>query len=396
MNGGHWRWGLRRDEGPAQFALRLSFVAIGLGAAVFGVLAYVDLLSEIPNSELAISQAEFGLIAGLPVLVGIAAFFAPSGLLRIGGAIYSQLYLIALLIFAVAGHPGIDPHGEIWLTSITTIPAVSLMAARPRPTTWLYVPVVGALTAAVAIRASSSPRAVPEGLLNGMYAMTFTAIFVGFIFVSLQWTQLLDSRLAADALAQAEAAAQQARSHEHERFRAMVHDSVISTLLMAGRAAAPADVLAGHAQQTLEQLHERDAPSRRSSSELFEELGALLTRLAPEARRRIDSAVDHDLPGDVADALLGASAEAIRNAVQHGTGREQAGAPDMTVVMSSSAEQVSIEIRDTGIGFDVALVPANRMGIHRSIVERSIAAGVSAAITSSPGDGTTVVLRWQP
>lgn len=394
MTDQRWRWGLRRDSGVAQFALRLSFIAIGLGAIVFGTLAYISLITEISADQLVWNLAQFAVIIGLPILLGCLASIAPTRILRIGGIAYSLLYLIALVLWIAGGPQGINTTGQAWIISITALPATSLMAALPRPSSWAYLPVVGALTAAVAIRSSTSAQAVPDGLLTGMYAMTFDAIFVGFIFVSLRWTKVLDNQLAAAALEQAEAEASRARLNEQNRFRAMVHDSVISTLLMAGRDAAPTEVLADQAQLTLVHMRERDLPALMPVRTLAEGLKALVDHTAPTAEWQQTVVGDLELNGLTADVVFGAAAEALRNAVRYSGGHGESNPAAIAVSLNADATAVQIVVRDAGVGFDQSSVPENRMGIRRSIVKRCETVGAVAQVSSAIGQGTTVTIGW--
>ncbi len=51
-------------------------------------------------------------------------------------------------------------------------------------------------------------------------------------------------------------------------------------------------------------------------------------------------------------------------------------------------------ITDQGAGFDMAAIPADRLGVRGSIVDRMDAVGGSAQIWSTPGGGTSVVLTF--
>ena len=53
---------------------------------------------------------------------------------------------------------------------------------------------------------------------------------------------------------------------------------------------------------------------------------------------------------------------------------------------------MSVFVRDRGVGFDRAAVPADRHGLSESIEARLTRAGGIATITSSPGNGTEVEL----
>jgi signal transduction histidine kinase len=64
------------------------------------------------------------------------------------------------------------------------------------------------------------------------------------------------------------------------------------------------------------------------------------------------------------------------------------------VVRGSEDGSVEVQIGDRGVGFDPATVPTERLGVRVSILERVASAGGRAEITSGPGEGTVVTLRW--
>ena len=55
---------------------------------------------------------------------------------------------------------------------------------------------------------------------------------------------------------------------------------------------------------------------------------------------------------------------------------------------------VEIEVGDEGQGFDPTGVPDERLGLRRSIVERTAKAGGHAEVRTALGRGTVVVLSW--
>ena len=81
-----------------------------------------------------------------------------------------------------------------------------------------------------------------------------------------------------------------------------------------------------------------------------------------------------------------AAREAIVNAAKH------AQSDEISVYAEVEPEAVSVFVRDRGVGFDRAAVAADRRGIADSIESRMRAAGGSATITTSPGEGTEVEL----
>ena len=136
----------------------------------------------------------------------------------------------------------------------------------------------------------------------------------------------------------------------------------------------------------------RQVPADRRG---FADLGRGLRRQAMEftpelnIRWRIDN--DLDVPAAVAEALSGAAGEALRNVAAH------AGVRDATVTTRGDGSGgVEVTVSDSGAGFDPAQVGPVSTGLRNSVRGRLRDAGGSAEVTSSPGQGTTVVLTWKP
>jgi len=90
---------------------------------------------------------------------------------------------------------------------------------------------------------------------------------------------------------------------------------------------------------------------------------------------------------------VAASAQAIVNSIQHaGAGGEPVA---RSVRMNSNLlGGCTIEIVDSGVGFDPAAVPSERLGLRISIQERVATAGGSVQVRSAPGRGTSILIEW--
>jgi len=86
------------------------------------------------------------------------------------------------------------------------------------------------------------------------------------------------------------------------------------------------------------------------------------------------------------EALVRAGREAAINAVKH------SGAETVSIYAEVAAGETTLFVKDRGVGFDTAAVPDDRRGIADSIVGRIERYGGSAAVTSTPGQGTEVRL----
>jgi signal transduction histidine kinase len=95
----------------------------------------------------------------------------------------------------------------------------------------------------------------------------------------------------------------------------------------------------------------------------------------PEAAER--------LPGALEQELYRVAQEALNNALKHGRpGR-------IAVCLRQAAGQVSLEIADDGVGFDVAARANGGLGL-RGMRERVARLGGKLDIESAPGLGTRV------
>ncbi|HLP22416.1 MAG TPA: ATP-binding protein [Microbacteriaceae bacterium] len=395
MESTDWRLGLRRDEGVAGYAFRVTTICTAIAGGIFGSLGFLDLLTETALEDMPVALVLFVLLVAPPLGMGVLALSAPGFIVRRVALIYGLGYLVVLAGSALFGPAHVDPHGEAWIISITSIPAASAMLAVPRPMTWLYLPALGVLSMAVAVRSASSQNPLLDGIIVGLYDATFSAIFVGLVFVALVWTRRLDERIAVEAHAEAESLAAEARGREQQRFEALVHDSLISTLLVAAQGSVDARTLAQNATVTLGQFGEPE-DAVPSIAELVGHLRADVHAENPEVRWRETVTGELVVPPMAIEALRGATLEAIRNAARHAARDHRTGRPaEVDVELNVDEERISVAIRDNGRGFVVERVPAERLGVRYSIVERMRTVGGSATIESTLGAGTTVLLRWE-
>jgi signal transduction histidine kinase/phage shock protein PspC (stress-responsive transcriptional regulator) len=176
------------------------------------------------------------------------------------------------------------------------------------------------------------------------------------------------------------------RAEERAAMAARVHDSVLQTLtLIQRRADDPAEVarLARAEERALRSwLY---APVGGSGS-----LGAALAEVVATTEADYDARIELVTVGDaVVDdriaAVVAATREALVNAAKH------ADAP-ATVYAEVDEDQVEVNVRDRGRGFDPDAVDPDRHGVRQSIVARMAAVGGSATVRSAPGEGTEVRL----
>lgn len=122
-----------------------------------------------------------------------------------------------------------------------------------------------------------------------------------------------------------------------------------------------------------------------------EPLPALLQAAVDEMAGRYDVSIATSLDpraeadGPLSEALLRITAEAVRNAVRHGAAE--------LVELRLTAEPLCLAVIDDGRGFDPSSGRPGGFGLT-SMRERAEAMGAEFAVTSEPGDGTTVRVTW--
>jgi len=181
------------------------------------------------------------------------------------------------------------------------------------------------------------------------------------------------------------------RSQERAELAAHLHDSVLQTLaLIQRRADAPGEV------QRLARSQERALRAwlyaRRDEMDPTRTLAGAVEAAAADVE------TDHGMPVEVVtvgdcpmderlEAVVRAAREAMVNAAKF------ADVDHVDVFMEVDEGDVTVFVRDTGVGFDLGSVPGDRRGIADSVVGRMTRHGGSAIVRSAPGEGTEVELR---
>ncbi len=243
-----------------------------------------------------------------------------------------------------------------------------------------------------------------DGAQSGMlvpeiaFAIMFCTLFVGGAAMALRTGRVLDATTDETYAAAADAAAQRARIVERERFDALIHDSVLSTLLAASHG-QPHSLLRDLSETTLAELDDLRIGSEPAQPFSLEHALVHLRTAATDADAQarfevIDTAAASlpFLPADCVRALGSALSEALRNSRLH------AGSEALrTVTAAVTGTGVRIEVADNGSGFVASDVAPHRLGITVSILGRmrAVPPGGSAHVDTRPGVGTTVHLGWE-
>jgi signal transduction histidine kinase len=200
---------------------------------------------------------------------------------------------------------------------------------------------------------------------------------------------------------------------ERQRLARNLHDAVNQSLFSAGliaevlprlwerdpeegrRSLEDLRRLTRGAQADLRLLLAELRPSTLTDAELSDLLRLLGNALAGRTNLPISVTVigqevlqeQKILPSEVQVALYRLCQEGLNNIAKH------AGASRVDIQMQYDAGAIELRIRDDGLGFDPEQTFPGHYGLSM-MRERAIAVGATLSITSQPGHGTEIMIRW--
>ena len=195
---------------------------------------------------------------------------------------------------------------------------------------------------------------------------------------------------------------------ERQRLARDLHDAVNQSLFSAGLIA---EVLPRLWDRDQDMAREFLADLRRLTRGAMAEMRALLAELRPSTltdaelgellgllgngftgRTNVPANVTVEghgiLPVDVQVALYRICQEALNNIAKH------AGASAVEISLKHEGNAVEIHIKDNGHGFDPGQALSGHYGLSM-MRERAEAVGAVLSITSEPGRGTDITVRWE-
>ncbi|MGC0366468.1 signal transduction histidine kinase [Rhodococcus sp. 27YEA15] len=363
-----------------------------------GYLCYLILLAPTVRAAAALCAAWWtpfavGTVLAAALALGVASFLRDVAWVTRAAALNAMAFILVNALWWAAWDGTSANEVKLW---ITTFPGLSSLAAAAA-----WTPTITALHLVVAVSLSqfASHAARTEPTTHMLFAdisfsLMFCSVFVAAAVMAMRTGRVLDSTIASTYASTSSAAAAEATAVERERFGALVHDTVMSTLLAASRNERDPSVIE-QAQRTVSYLDDlRSGTHRRRRVDIHDAL-AQLRSVAAEVDESIifitdiRTVTDTDAyPSDSIHALSGALAEALRNSVRH-AGPHAVRRVGATVF----AGYVEIIVSDDGVGFDPSAVSTHRLGITVSIHARMQKTdGGSARVRSTPGQGTVVEL----
>ncbi|WP_277064124.1 hypothetical protein [Schaalia cardiffensis] len=366
---------------PILWFIRAPTVILPLLAAFFGLLAFL-VSPRIPAQRRlfidswALTTLRVFLLWFLSVLVYIviaSALNVPGPMMNDpSGALIAELDLLLHLLLTAA------------LASIIVFP-------KERAVAYLVVLTILELFADAIVREATIGMFEIEGTLTFLSA---SLVELGIIEAAQRIADDADEALSIEKHMEEDLALARAQFAADTRANNLVHDRILTAL--SGIASAR--------EEMLPFIRRALSPSTRfqgesmSAGELLEALASLLGEGGDQCSldsEQLDPGVA--IPGTVAAALLGAVEEALNNIYLHAgcVETDLSSSARCACIIRSLGDQIFINVRDNGVGFDPTLV-TDRHGIRHSIIARMHEVGGLASVSSSPGEGTEVHLEWAP
>lgn len=379
---------------------RISDRTVSAFGLVFGLQTFPTALGQ-----LGALRSPWGLIVLVVVFGGLAltvllAIFAQR-VVKVTMGVLSVVYFGAIVTWPLlAADPKAFASDKPWVWFLCSVFTAFAAVAYPL---WLAIAytVITPLAYGV-VRALPAGGGVGAELagLDAVYAIILGGVILAIIAMMRQAATAVDVAQSQALAKYGNAVRQHATEVERVQVDAIVHDSVLTTLLSAAsaRTQEQKDLAARMAADAIGHLHAAEASGPEDQTQVGVE--QLSDRLVTAARAfsspfEVD-ARDHDelhtLPVNVAEAVYSAAVQAMVNSMQHAGGDEVR--RSVVVRGGEHGAAVSVTVTDDGRGFDAAEVPAERLGLRVSIRERLAKVGGRANVVSAPGEGTTVSIVW--
>ncbi len=191
------------------------------------------------------------------------------------------------------------------------------------------------------------------------------------------------------------------KSHEEDlraRVTAAVHDTLLNDLSIVMNAPDTLDArVTDRLRQDLDTLTSADWLSASAEVTIDDQDSALRNQLMMVMSdlqwRGLTVHITgtgtgiYRLDPNVAVALVDAVRACLENVLSH------SGATVAELDLAYSAREVTLIVADQGAGFDANQIPHDRLGIRHSVIDRIEAVDGSVRVWSSPGAGTSIVMR---
>jgi signal transduction histidine kinase len=336
----------------------------------------------------------FSLLAASHLLMIYLVWVVGDG--RVGFAALTLSTIFAMATWAMQLNGGALNPGEKpwiwWSVGIAGLSAVGVFNFY-----WSSVVLVGLPTGWFFLQISEIGLPVEpwRAFQDGCFSFLFSSLLAGFVFVMRYEAARVDEANQNAVQAAIELARADAVQRERDRVDALVHDTVLTTLLVSSNATdvpsqMEADDLARSAIEKLTEAQKvQSADKNISVNSLFSAIEDAVNRQAIGVAIVTEGSSDVLVPSAVASAVTGSALQALANAIHHAGSEAK-----IEVFLKGNETGFKVVVKDNGRGFRPSRVPKNRLGLKLSIIGRVKAVGGKVFIDSKIGTGTNVIIEW--
>lgn len=314
--------------------------------------------------------------------------------------VHGLAYCIAFFLYplSVAGVSGFPSDYRSWVWWWTGTATIAMTMFLPKWWSFLYLAFVPVSYFVLRLTPIGGGVDIGSAFLDATYIVLYAMAVQSLVGLMRTAAAEVDARNDAVAQIAVKRAEIDARELESELLDELVHDQVLTTIIVAARAdtderKAMAGAVAATAIERLQQAANGETSEFEevSVAAFVESLSATLGRIYPQVPINVTKDIDFTIPISVGMALADATIQAMTNSMQHAGSNVT-----RKVRIKVFRGGLKIVVMDDGRGFWESKIPKDRFGIRNSIRRRATAVGVEVRIKSAPRKGTTVVLLWSP
>ena len=334
------------------------------------------------------------LISGSNLLIIFLVWIRRSGRFGFMALTLSSVFAIVTWSFQLDGIR-LDPGEQPWIWWTVGIGGISAVGAFGVYLASFFLVILPTMWFFLQVSEIGIPVDPWVALQDSSFSFLFSSVLAGFVWVLRYESAKVDDANHKANLAAIELSRAEAIERERDRVDALIHDSVLTTLLLAANAEDQGSELAAQqsASAAIKKLgtldSERVLNQDISVSSLFSALEEAVYRFSGDITLESEGASNLTVPAELAAAVTESMLQALANAKNHaGTG------VSINVYLKGYAKGFKVVVKDNGRGFRPSRVPKNRLGLRLSIVGRVEAAGGKVFIDSKIGVGTNVIIEW--
>jgi signal transduction histidine kinase len=314
--------------------------------------------------------------------------------------LHGLAYAVAFFAYAfsVSGVESFPTDYRAWIWWWTGTATIAMTMYLPKWWSFIYLGFVTTSYFCLRLSFIGGGEDLGSAILDGTYILLY-ALAVQTL-VGMLRTAAVEVDLNNDLLAESSArrAELDATELERQKLDELVHDQVLTTLILAANAETPERqaMAAESAKAAIERL--QAAANDKDGQLLDVSINAFIDSLQANLRRgdslaeiSVTKGADFLIPIDVGRALSDATMQAVTNSLQHAGDKAT-----RQIRIKADHHGLKIVVKDNGRGFWESKIPKNRLGIANSIRRRATAVGAEVRIASQPRKGATVILKWSP